>query len=129
MNHRDRPIGDDTEKGDVFPSSFASPSGKGNGHLIGCRADAGRRNAVYLDVRVSIANHVKEIPKRNKKSNVPTMGDEQVLDEPLLPEVGLVPQPFGVGDSREQAVREFGRLREGALIVKGEPLRSKREGI
>ena len=57
------------------------------------------------------------------------MGDEQVLEEPLLPEVGWVPQPFGVRDSREQAVGEFGRLREGALIVEGEPLRSEREGI
>ena len=57
------------------------------------------------------------------------MVDEQVLEEPLLPEVGWVPQPFGVRDSREQAVGEFGRLREGALIVEGEPLRSEREGI
>ena len=57
------------------------------------------------------------------------MVDEQVLEEPLLPEVGWVPQPFGVGDSREQAVGEFGRFREGALIVKGEPFRSEREGI
>jgi hypothetical protein len=67
LNHRDRAIGDDTENGDVFPFSFASPSGKGNGQLIGCRADAGRRKAVYLDVRVSIANHVRNENSEEKQ--------------------------------------------------------------